>query len=88
MIMVFMICNWRISSEECCKKAYLCAIWNVKISDCYFDGQTSPNIEPIGWTEDEIVMFRKGTRKHNQMVTFGIDPEVKRDKYQKELFVT
>ena len=85
-LMVFMICNWRISSEECCKKAYLCAIWNVKISDCYFDGQTSPNITPIGWTDHEIKTFRRGVRKHNQMVTFGIDPEVKRDKNQMPLF--
>lgn len=85
-IMVFMICNWRISSEECCKKAYLCAIWNVKISDCYFDGQTSPNIEPIGWTGEEIKMFRRGVRKHNQMVTFGIDPEIKRNKHQTRMF--
>jgi hypothetical protein len=85
-IMVFMICNWQISFEVCQKKAYLCAIWNVKISDCYFDGQTSPNIEPIGWTAEEIKMFRYGVRKHNQMVTFGIDPEVKRDKHQARMF--
>lgn len=86
MLMVFMICNWQISFEECCKKAYLCAIWNVKISDCYFDGQTSPNIEPIGWTDNEIKTFRKGARKHNQMVTFGIDPETKRNKRQMRMF--
>jgi hypothetical protein len=86
MITVFIICNWRISCEECCKKAYLCAIWNVKISDCYFDGQVSPNIEPIGWTDDEIKVFRKGARKHNQMVRFGIDPEIKRNKHQQRMF--
>lgn len=85
-IMVFMICNWQIPFEECAKKAYLCAIWNVKISDCYFDGQTSPNIKPIGWTIDEIKTFRKGVRKHNQMITFGIDPEVKRNKHQMRMF--
>ncbi len=85
-LMIFMICNWQISSEECCKKAYLCAVWNVKISDCYFDGQTSPNITPIGWTEYDIKTFRKGVRKHNQMVTFGIDPEVKRNKHQARMF--
>lgn len=85
-IMVFMICNWRISYEECCRKAYLCAIWNVKVSDCYFDGQISPHIEPIGWTEYEIKTFRHGVRKHNQMVTFSIDPEVKRNKHQMRMF--
>ena len=86
MIMIFMICNWQISFEECFKKLYLCAIWNVKVSDCYFDGQTSPNVEPIGWNRYEIKEFRRQTRKHNQMVTFGIDPEVKRNKYQTRMF--
>lgn len=85
-IMVFMICNWRMTFEECSKKAYLCAIWNVKISDCYFDGQTMPDVEPIGWTEYDIKTFRMGVRKHNQMVSFGIDPEVKRDKNQNLMF--
>lgn len=86
MIMIFMVCNWQISYEDCCQKAYLCAIWNVKISDCYFDGQTSPNVTPIGWTEYEIQTFRKGVRKHNQMVAFGIDPEIKRNKHQTRMF--
>lgn len=85
-LMVFMICNWQISFEQCFKKLYLCAVWNVKVSDCYFDGQTSPNIEPIGWTDYEIKTFRKQVRKHNQLVIFGIDPEVKRNKYQMRMF--
>ena len=75
---VFMICNWKISYEECLKKLYLCAIWSVKVADCYFDGQVSPNIEPIGWLPEDIKDFRKRVRKHNQLVNFGIDPELKR----------
>lgn len=74
---IFMICNWKISYEECLEKLYLCAIWSVKVADCYFDGQVSPNIEPIGWTQDQIKDFRKRVRKHNQLVNFGIDPELK-----------
>ncbi len=74
---VFMICNWQISYEECLKKLYLCAIWSVKVADCYFDGQTSPRIVPIGWTGEQIKAFRRQVRKHNQLVNFGIDPEVK-----------
>lgn len=77
-ITVFMICNWQISYEECLKKLYLCAIWSVKVADCYFDGQVSPNIEPIGWTAEQIKDFRKRVRKHNQLVNFGIDPELKK----------
>ena len=75
---VFMICNWEISYEECLKKLYLCAIWSVKVADCYFDGQVSPNIDPIGWTAEQIKDFRKRVRKHNQLVNFGIDPELKK----------
>lgn len=76
-ITIFMICNWKIPYEECLKKLYLCAIWSVKVADCYFDGQVSPNIKPIGWTAEQIKDFRKRVRKHNQLVNFGIDPEVK-----------
>ena len=75
---IFIICNWSIPYEECLKKLYLCAIWSVKVADCYFDGQTSPNIDPIGWTAEQIKDFRKRVRKHNQLVNFGIDPELKK----------
>lgn len=78
-ITIFIICNWKISYEECLKKLYLCAIWSVKVADCYFDGQISPNIKPIGWTTLQIKDFRKRVRKHNQLIGFGIDPELKRD---------
>ena len=78
-ITIFMICNWNISYEVCIQKLYLCAIWSVKVADCYFDGQVSPNIEPIGWTAEQIKDFRKRVRKHNQLINFGIDPELKRE---------
>lgn len=77
-LMIFMICNWQIPYEECLKKLYLCAIWSVKVADCYFDGQVSPNIEPLGWTAGKIKDFRKRVSKHNQLVNFGIDPELRR----------
>ena len=48
------------------------------MSDCWFDGQTSPNIKPLGWNEEQIKDFRKRCRKHNQLVLFGIDPELKK----------
>jgi len=76
-IMVFMICNWRIPYEMNCKKLDLCKVWNVKICDCYFDGQISPNIIPIYWTDKQNKTFRNKVRKHNQLVNFRIDPEVK-----------
>lgn len=85
-LMIFVICNWEIPFETCFRKLYQCAVWNIKVCDCYFDGQVSPNIEPIGWTAEEIVEFRNLVRKHNQLINFGIDPEIKEDKQQLKLF--
>ena len=76
-ITVFMICNWETPYEENLKKLDLCKVWNVKVADCWFDGQTSPNIKPLGWTVEQIKDFRAKCRKHNQLVNFGIDPELK-----------
>ncbi len=73
---VFMICNWRTPYLENCAKVDLCKVWNVKVADCWFDNQTPPDIKPIHWTDDEINNFRAKVRKHNQLVNFGIDPEV------------
>jgi hypothetical protein len=75
-IMVFMICNWRITFEDNLKKMDLCKVWNFQIADCYFDNQLSPNIKPIHWTEEQIKEFRHKVRKHNQIVNFRIDPEL------------
>jgi hypothetical protein len=47
----------------------------VKVADCYFDNQLSPNTKPIYWDVLEIASFRSKVRKHNQLVNFKIDPE-------------
>lgn len=76
-IMVFMICNWKTPYETNLRKLDLCKVWGVKVADCWFDNQVSPNITPIFWTIDQIKDFRKRCRKHNQLIGFKIDPEVK-----------
>ena len=76
----FILCNWKISYKDCLKKLDLLKIWNVKVNDCWFDNQLSPNIKPIWWDIEEIKDFRRKCRKHNQMVLFGIDPELKPQK--------
>ena len=75
-VMIFIICNWKTTYEENLKKMDLCKVWNVQMADCYFDNQLSPNIKPIHWTEEQIKSFRSKIRKHNQLVNFGIDPEL------------
>lgn len=74
---IFMICNHpAVSYRENCKKLDLCKYWNVKVNDCWFDNQLPPDIIPIGWLHDDIKKFRASVRKHNQIVNFGIDPEL------------
>lgn len=74
-IMVFMICNWKIPISENFKKMDLCKVWNVKIADCYYDNQYGRNKKPFFWTADEIKLFRRKVRKHNQLIGFRCDPE-------------
>ena len=77
-ISIFMICNHPVVSyKENIKKLDLCKYWGCKVNDCYFDNQISPKIIPIAWTDEQIKSFRKQVRKHNQIVNFGIDPELK-----------
>jgi hypothetical protein len=76
-IMLFMQANYRlVSYEECLLKLDLCKVWHVKVCDCYYDGQIGDHILPIFWTAEQIKAFRHKVRKHNQIVNFGIDPEI------------
>jgi len=77
-ITIYMICNYKICNyKEQCRKLDLCKVWNIKVVDCWYDNQISPNIIPLHWSSEEIKKFRKKCRKHNQMINFRIDPEVK-----------
>jgi len=78
-IMIFMICNWKIPYTECVNKLDLCKIWNVQVADCYYNNQTFPNVQPEFWSYKDCKRFRSKCRKHNQLVNFKIDPEVKND---------
>ncbi len=76
-IAVYIICNWRISYEECIKKLDVLKVWNIKCFDCYYDNQTFPNVQPIYWTYDKLKAFRRKCRKHNLLILFkGYDPKL------------
>lgn len=75
-IMVFMLCNWKIPYIDNLAKMDLCKVWRVKIHDAYFDNQLPPDVKPIHWNINNILDFRAKVRKHNQIVNFGIDPEI------------
>lgn len=73
---VFILVNWKIPYVECVKKLDLLKVWNVKVNDCCWDGGYKI-AKPVYWTPEQIKKFRRMCRKHNQMVNFKIDPELK-----------
>jgi len=80
-IMAFMVCNWKIPYQECCRKLDLLKVWNVQVHDAYYDNQTwkrgSP-VKPVHWTAEQLDDFRHvRARKHNQLIRHGVDPEVR-----------
>ena len=77
LLSVFIICNWKVSFEECCRKLDLLKVWGVKVNDCYFDNQTMPNVWPLYWKWEDIKKFRSMCRKHNHLIRFRIDPSVR-----------
>ena len=84
---VFVLVNWKIPYVDCVKKLDLLKVWNVKVNDCCYDGgypksEFDYNINKRFngkrfWEYEHIKKFRKMCRKHNQMVLFKIDPELK-----------
>ena len=77
-IMVFILCNYKVHYLECCLKLDLLKIWNVQVSDCYFDNQTFPNVKPVHWTQEQLNDFRPRCALHNQLVGFKLYPDLKR----------
>ena len=75
-IMFFMIVNWEIPYEECLRKLDIFKVWNVMICDCCYDGGYA-HATPTFWTGQQLRDFRSKSRKHNQLINFGLDPEVK-----------
>jgi len=73
-LMCFMIVNWKIPFDECLRKLDLMKVWNVKVCDCCYDGGYKVAV-PVHWSQDEITAIRRISRKHNQLVLFGMDPQ-------------
>ena len=73
---IFILVNWKIPYVDCVKKLDLLKIWNVKVNDCCWDGGYR-KAKATFWTPEQMKRFRAMCRKHNQMVLFKIDPEIK-----------
>jgi len=80
-IMLFMIVNWRIPYTECLRKMDLMKVWNVKVCDCCYDGGYK-YATPFYWTQKEMDDIRLKSRKHNQLVLLGMDPQESIDQYR------
>ncbi len=74
---IFMLVNGKVPFSECKMKLDLMKVWNVQVSDCWFDNQIRGSVIPEYWTNEECKEFGKLCRKHNQIVNFGVDPEWK-----------
>lgn len=78
LIQVFVLVNWKITKEVCDYKLNKLKEWGVKIDDCTYN-TTKREKKPIFWTKEELIDFRRRSRKHNQLILFnGFDPEAKR----------
>lgn len=77
-IEIFMICDWKISAEEVCKKILTVHEWGCLINDCWFDNTKSPKFQLNYWTLEQCKAIRAICRKSNQLNIFnGYDPERK-----------
>ncbi len=74
----FMIGNWKITPKICERKLDALKVWGVRVADCWYNGYTRENVQPIHWTPEEIERMKPRFRKHNHVVNYdGMDPEIK-----------
>jgi len=60
-LQVFMLCNWKVSYEECVKKLKFLWEKGVQIADCWFQ-------EGSYWSHGDIRIFKHIRRRHNILV--------------------
>jgi len=86
-LMIFILVNWKIPYIDCLRKLDLLLCWNVQVSDCCYDGGypknftdwlTNPRFNNKRfWEYEDIIRFRKRSRKINQIIRSKIDVEFK-----------
>jgi len=79
-ISCFMLCDWKISYNECLLKLDLLKDWNICVNDCWFDNVKPPNYQCNYWSLIECKVFRAKCALHNQVVKFKLYPDLKRAK--------
>ncbi len=79
-ITCFILCDWKISFNECLLKLELLKAWNICVSDCWFDNAKPPKYQRNYWTMEECKLFRALCTLHNHIIKFKIYPDLKRAK--------
>jgi hypothetical protein len=64
-IQVRMLCNGKISYNECMEKLAFLFENNIQIDDCWFDNQKRGKVIPIYWTKDQCKKFGDSCRANN-----------------------
>lgn len=67
-IQIRMLCNGKVSYEECLKKLQYIYSRRVMIDDCWFDNQKRGSVKPIYWTQEQCDMFGDSCRANNVAV--------------------
>lgn len=78
LLSVFVLVNWKIPFRDCVKKLDLFKVWNVKCTDCCYDGGYPKSEIDFNnnkrfndkrfWDYYQIKRFRAMSRKHNQII--------------------
>jgi hypothetical protein len=77
-LQIFMLCNGKsVPFVECVQKLNLMKVWNVQVADCWYDNQKRGSVVPDSWTGEQCLTFGRLCREHNQIVIYGIYPEMK-----------
>ena len=64
-IQILMLCNGKVSFEECLKKLKVLKKHRIQIADCWYDNQKRGSINPTYWTDEECKTFGRLCRSHN-----------------------
>lgn len=64
-IACFMLCNGKVSYNECLAKIKILKDLRVQIQDCWYDNQKRGSVVPKFWTKEECDSFGRICRSHN-----------------------
>jgi len=67
-IQIRMLCNGKISYEECMNKLNFLWQKKVMIDDCWFNNQKRGSVKPIYWAQEQCDMFGQCCRANNVAV--------------------